>query len=221
MRPLDLVKLILSYPAICFWLSVFCFATALLSSAFTVLLNGRSLTVATVSQLHSFTMCRPFLRVGSLVSAAAMGLAGLATHNYAKRLLRPPGRTVLLDAAMIANVVSLACIGFLGHFLLTLFYLVSGLIWHAIVDTIPRRPVPLGRGMNQIIGASAAVACGRLALGRLAGSRLLTSIAAAGEIVAVLVLHLRFIPDGATVLGARFLPDEVRPAILNPNRFEL
>jgi hypothetical protein len=219
MKPLEVAKLVLSYPAICFWLSVFCFATAVLSSALVIVLNG--FAVPSVSQMHSHPASRRLLLLGSRVSAGAMIFVALTTHNHAKRLFQQRGRRIFLDAVMIANIVTLVCIGFLGHFLITLFYIVSGLVWHDLVDQIPHRPVPLARGMNKIIIVSAAVACGCLALGRLAGSRLLASMGGASEILAVLVLHLRLIADGATVLGAKFLPEEVRPAIFNPNRFQL
>jgi hypothetical protein len=221
----DLQKLFLSYPAIAFWLAVFGVSSFFISGfiSYQVVRRPTSPVIPSVRTLVSHRASRTLIRIGSTISAAGIVLAIIATHRHATvKLARGQSprsftrRTVVTaDVSGVAAALALLALGWTAHTVLsTLVFFPAILVSHLCVDLMARHYPGIGIWANAVIAAALLAALvlecagSQLRLGRVA------QLGSLFEICAFVVVHIRFMINGEIVLGARFLPTEVRPAVL-------
>jgi hypothetical protein len=220
-----ILTLVFSYPAIVFWLAIFSVPSLFLASLIVnFLVFGPAAPIfPSWSRLATGRSSRPLIRVGATGSAIGIVLAAVATHRFAMttvRLGKQPrpfsSQTVLTGTvSSVVSALALLCVGWTSqHFLSSIAYFVSALIAHTCVDVMSRQRRSMGKYVNAVVAALAVIG---LLISQFGGKLSQGPVGQFGtfcEIMAFVVIHLRFMIDGEIVLGGKFLPAEIRPAIL-------
>jgi hypothetical protein len=223
----EILKLFASYPAIAFWCALFGVSSFMVSSWIVWLfVRGKSGPIfPTVRALVFSRTTSPLIRIGTTLSGVGTLLAILATHRYATVTIAKhkskrsfTSRTIITaDVSAVIAALALLALGWnVCPLLATFVFFPAALISHMCVDLIPARVSVVGALVNfTILG---------LLLGAIAfeggGTQLgwgkVVQFGSLCEYFAFIVIHMRFMINGETVLGARFLPSEIRPAVLGP-----
>jgi hypothetical protein len=160
-----------------------------------------------------------------------MACVGLTTYSFAVARLRArnPDRRFTATTVLIVNLsIGLSALGLFGiawlppsllpipFRLFVSVYFVGGVVFHAGVDRIAKLP---NRAAGRFISLTSIVAIGALALTAIGHAKRSDTAVHAGSLcqfVGFLLLQFGYLIDGGVVLGARFLPAEIRPALLAP-----
>jgi hypothetical protein len=224
----NLIKMIFSYPAIVFWITIFSVPSFFISAwlANLLLFRFQGPFFPPFSRLVMSHTTGPLIRIGATGSAIGITLSTIATYRFGQTTLRTAkshcrfsSRTLVTIAVSgVVSALSLMTLGWTHWNILSSFvHLAATLLNHTLVDLLARRRLFIGNVTNLgiLVLASIGILFDIIAIN--VNVKIVEAIGSFCELIALITIHLRFMINGEIVLGANFMPTEIRPKFLqNP-----